>query len=324
MPRERVELHRGATARERRRGCRDRHELLPRRELGDRVGALTEQSLCAAEGGLDRVAQPAAVAGRDQRGGRHERRHARRSGPELAQPRPAGETGAHVRPQQGEVLGARLAVREPRQQRLEPGALGASLDRGEAPQERAPALRDQPVHLRVRPARELPDLPVRVALGAQHERADLVRLQLGQGLRPLAQLLEARGLLVREARRRGALREPAVIRDRRMPLALTAKAERLVLDHRLEPRDQVLLVARRCLRQQDLEPALIGVLGVLGRGRIAAGRGEDLCAMPRDERERGLVQLAALRSPGSSLQHRHSVEHGCCNRSPPVPRRRIR
>src|SRR6185369_5150787 len=53
------------------------------------------------------------------------------------------------------------------------------------------------------------------------------------------------------------------------PLALAADAERLALRDRLHPSDQRVALDRRRLGEQDLEGALIGVLGVIRADRVA-------------------------------------------------------
>src|SRR5689334_25150788 len=88
-----------------------------------------------------------------------------------------------MRPQGGHVLGAGLAVGQPREQRREAIALGARLDAGHAVEKRLAALGEATIDLRVGPARLLADLLVRVALGAQQQAANLLRLQAADGLR---------------------------------------------------------------------------------------------------------------------------------------------
>ena len=97
------------------------------------------------------------------------------------------------------------------------------------------------------------DLAVREALRPQHQAADLLRLEPAQRLGALAEPLVALGLVVRGGRRGAALDRLAVAGDRREALALAAQRERLVLDHGLEPRHELVLARGRRLRQQDLE-----------------------------------------------------------------------
>ena len=220
-----------------------------------------------------------------------------------------------MRAQHGELVRTRLSVGERRKQRREPVALAAALDRRYAAQERLPALGEQPIHLRVGPPGQLADLPVRVALGLQQERADLVRLQPRQRLGSLAQFLEPLGLVVRDRRRGGAVAQVAVIGDRRVPLALAAQGEGLMLDDCLKPRDELFLARRRGLREQDLEAALVGVLRVLGCRRVAACGREDLGAVAPREAERRLVDLAPC-GPRPWLQHLHDAQPGWCYSSP--------
>ena len=217
----------------------------------------------------------------------------------------------------GELLGARLTVGQRGQQRREPLALAAALDRRDPAQERLPALGQEPVHLRVRPPGQLADLAVGVALRLQHEGADLVRLEAAERLGALAQLLEPLGLVMGNRRRRRPVAEVPVIGDGRMPITLAAQGEGFVLHHCLQPRDQLFLARGGRLREQDLEPALVGVLGVLGRGRVAARGGEDLGAVAAREAEGRLVDLAP-RGPRPWLQHLHDAQPGWCYSSPPA------
>ena len=143
-----------------------------------------------------------------------------------------------------------------------------------------------------------------------------MRLQAGERLGPLAQQLEPLGLVVGDRGRRRAVAQVAVIGDRRVALALAAQGEGLVLHDRLEPRDELLLARRRRLREQDLEAALVGVLRVLGRRRVAARGREDLGAVAPREAERRLVDLAPC-GPRPWLQHLHDAQPGWSYLSPP-------
>src|SRR5207248_481803 len=69
-----------------------------------------------------------------------------------------------------------------------------SLDAGHAVEERLASLGEAAVDLRVGPAGLLADLLVRVALRAQEQAADLLRLQAADGLGAESQSLVALGL----------------------------------------------------------------------------------------------------------------------------------
>jgi hypothetical protein len=70
---------------------------------------------------------------------------------------------------------------------------------------------------------------------------NLLRLELSQRLGALAQALVAPGLVVRHVGRGARLAELAVVGDRGLALALAPQREGLVLDHGLEPGDEVVL-----------------------------------------------------------------------------------
>jgi hypothetical protein len=112
---------------------------------------------------------------------------------------------------------------------------------------------------------------------------------------------------VRDPGDRRAVAQLAVVGDGRVPLALAAQRERLMLHHRLEPADQLLLAGAGRLGEQDLQPALAGVLGVLGRGGVAARGREDLRPMPGEQREGRRIDLGALR-PDAPFAHQHDAQ----------------
>src|SRR6266480_1060140 len=78
-----------------------------------------------------------------------------------------------------------------------------------------------------------------------------------------------------------------------MALRLPTDREGLVLHDGLEPREQLGRVGRRRLRQQDLDAALVRVLGVLRRGRVAPRSRHQLRAVALQQLDRGRVDLAA-------------------------------
>src|SRR3954470_1933021 len=96
----------------------------------------------------------------------------------------------------GHVLGVRLAVRESREQRRHPLALGSRLDARHAIEEAAPPLGYAPIHLCIRETGLVADLLVRVAPRPQQQAADLLRLEPAHRLDAEAQSLEPLRLLV--------------------------------------------------------------------------------------------------------------------------------
>jgi len=136
-----------------------------------------------------------------------------------------------------------------------------------------------------------------VPLGAQREAAHLLWLQPPNRLGADAQPLVALDLLV--GRRRGRRRALPLLDGRGHRAVLTAPdRERLVLDDRAHPREQLLLGQGRRLGEEDLEPALVGVLGVLARERVASRGGEERVAVALDQPDRGRVdRVARARRP---------------------------
>ena len=110
-----------------------------------------------------------------------------------------------------------------------------------------------------------------------------MRLQVTEGLGAEPQPLEPLGLLVRDRRGCGPVAQLAVVGDRGVALALPAERPGLVLHDGLEPRDQLVLARARRLREQDLDPALVGVLRVLGRHGVTARGRQDLPTVPRQQ-----------------------------------------
>jgi hypothetical protein len=217
-----------------------------------------------------------------------------------------------VWPQDRELLRAGLAVRKRGQEGLVARALGAALDPGHPAQEGLAPLGEQAVHLGVRPARHRADLAVREPLGLQAQCAHLVRLQVAERLGSQSESLEPLSLLVRDRGGGGPVAQLAVVRDRRVALALPAERPGLVLHDGLEPRDQLVFARARRLREQDLDPALVRVLRVLGRRSVASRRGQDLPTVPRQQPESRLVDLAP-RGLGAASCHQHDIQERSCN-----------
>ena len=171
-----------------------------------------------------------------------------------------------------------LTVGEGREGGRQVGASPALLELLEDLEEALPAFGHAAVDLRVGPARDLADLGVRVALGLQGQGLDLLRLQRPQRLAAPRHPLAAGGAVVGFGAVGGDRVERVAVllaggRPRRaqQALALSPDTERLALGHRLHPAHEVVALDRRRLGQQDLERALISVLGVVSADRVAAG-----------------------------------------------------
>ena len=243
-------------------------------------------------------------------------RHRGRRGPELAQAGAARRAVAQVRPQRRDVLGRSLPVSQRGQRRRPPRALAPCLDLGVAVEESATALGQTTIDLRVRPVRDLGDLAVGVALRLEHEGADLLGLEPGQRLGRAADALGVEGPLVRglQVARLGAVEIDLGRADD--PPARRADRQRLVLDHRAQPRRSARGIERVGAGQQDLQRALAGVMSVVGTQRVA----------PRDREHRGRVlggqlehQLAPCRGPGR-VGRRHECGTGGRSRTGFAPR----
>jgi hypothetical protein len=200
-----------------------------------------------------------------------------RGGAVGAQGRAAVGAGAQVLAQGGDVGRPRLVVGERREQRRQLGAAGTAVAADEEAAEALPSLRHATVHLRRRIARDLGDLAIRVALGEQAQRPQLLRLQRRQRLAAALDRLVALGPLGRAVEFAREERDPVLLvrvygqrggagED---PLALGADRERLVFDHGLGPADQFAWVVGGRLQQQDLEPALERFVGVVIADRVA-------------------------------------------------------
>ena len=157
------------------------------------------------------------------------------------------------------------------------------LDAGQALDERAPALGQAAVDLRVRPAGELADLAVGVALGAQAQAAHLLRLEPAQRLGALAQPLEPLGALLGVGGVDARDLDPLGRAAGQHAVLAPPDGQRLVLDGGAQPAAEVVVAAGGLVGQQDLRGALVGVLGVLGVGRVAPRGGQHLPAEPLEQ-----------------------------------------
>jgi hypothetical protein len=186
--------------------------------------------------------------------------------------------------QLGHVVGRCLSVSQCAELRSHLLALVARLNPGDAVPERATTLGGQPIHFRIRPTLRLGDLPVGHSVGKKQEAADLVGLQVGQRFGTDQEALTLLDLLIRGDRSGRPLE--SLVRTSAVLLTLSLQAQGLVLDDGLQPRHHLVLVGARSLGEQDLKPALVGVLGVLCRTGVASGRAQDLGAVALDELER--------------------------------------
>ncbi|MEJ7717897.1 MAG: hypothetical protein WKF31_07955 [Thermoleophilaceae bacterium] len=213
-------------------------------------------------------------------------------------------------PQLGHVLGHCLSVGQCAELRSHLLALVARLDPGDPVPECSATLGGQAIHFRIRPTLCFGNLAVAHPVGEEQKAANLVGLQVRQGLGTDQEALALLDLLVRGDRGGGPLE--SLIRAGAKLVTLALQAEGLVLDHGLQPRDQVVLFRAGRLGEQDLQSALVGVLGVLCGTRIASGRAQDLRAMPLDELERRRLQLPPFRNARTRIRRFvDRVEHPC-------------
>ena len=142
----------------------------------------------------------------------------------------------------GLALGARLAVAVGGEQRRQLGAAAAVLAARQQAAEALAPLGQAAVDLRLAEAGDLADLGVGVARGEQGQRAQLGRLQRLQRLAAAGDLLAPLEALARPGAAGGDPRDRVadpVVAHPQHPLAVAADRQRLVLDHRLRPADQL-------------------------------------------------------------------------------------
>ena len=240
---------------------RERGDLLARDQLGGGLGALGEHDRLVLTRGEQRLHLLLEAASADPPP-RWPPPTTAAAGTSAATRAGAARNSRSRARQARQVLGGGAARRAPRRRprrRRAPRAAAPSARTRRRPRcrpsepERLPPLGQAAVDLGVGEPGHLADLAVRQPLRPQHQAADLLRLESAQGLRALPQPLVALGLLVGGGRGGAALDRLAVARDRGEAFALTAQRERLVLDDRLEPRDELLLARGGRLREQDLD-----------------------------------------------------------------------
>ncbi len=133
-----------------------------------------------------------------------------------------------------------------------------------------------------------------------------MRLQVPECLGAEPQPLEPLGLLVCDRGGGGPVAQLAVVRDGGVALALPAQRPGLMLHDSLEPGDQLVFAGARRLREQDFDPALEGVLGVLRRDRVTSRGGQDLPTVPRQQPECASSTASSI-SPRAGLVPRFTI-----------------
>ena len=214
----------------------------------------------------------------EQRAGGHQVEDLVRDRPVGAELRAAGRAAPQMELECVRRSVGALAIGHLRKRLRELVAAAAVLDLSEDLQESLPALGHTPVDLRIRPARDLAYLGVRVPLRLESQRPDLLRLQGVECLSAADHSLAPGQSVVGTWALRGdrVERVPLVVLvGAREPwgaeetLPLTTHRQGLALGDRLHPADERVALDRRRLRQQNLEGPLIRVLGVVGADRIA-------------------------------------------------------
>src|SRR5262245_20342382 len=98
------------------------------------------------------------------------------------------------------------------------------------------------------PLRQLADLPVRIAMALEDERAALVGLEPAQGTNSVARVLPALDTFVRRERAAGE-RLPEL--SAQQPFALAPHGECLSPGHHVHPAGEPARWMWRCLREED-------------------------------------------------------------------------
>ena len=292
-------LHGRPAARDRGRRGHHRGGLLRAHDLGALVELHTDRSRPLAGGDGEPVVDPGPQARTvEQRQNDRRRQQLGQpdgSGPVLAQRRPAPRARRQVCLQQPLVVRAGVPVTGDGQKRLVAPACGTGSDLAEALEEAAPPLGERAVHLGPAEAGARRDLVVGVTERLQDHALHLARLQRPERLGGPVHALPAGRRLVRFAIRGGhGIRTCGLVVHGHGPLALPAQRERLVLDDRVQPGPELVATSGGRLREEDLEAALVGVLGVVpAQGEATRGALERHGAV-RDELDRRREQLVAL------------------------------
>jgi hypothetical protein len=237
------------------------------------------------------------VGGRRGQRDREQRRQRRRRRVQLAHRRPARRAVAQVRPDLHQLLRRGLAVDDRRQQRQPALALGAALDPGVARHERAPALRDAAIDLRVRPAGLLADLGVGEALGLEPQRAQLLGLEPLQRLGRAPQPVEAHGALLGRGQVARLLAVEIGLLGADELLALGADRHRLVLADGVDPLVGALGIQRGGAADEDLHRPLVGVVCVVGAQRMAPRGSQQRIGVLRDDAQHQVARLRVGHHP---------------------------
>jgi hypothetical protein len=106
-------------------------------------------------------------------------------------------------------------------------------------------------------------------------------------------VLEGEDLLLGRRRRPGLEGVQVDLLRADGPAARPADGHRLVLDDRMQPRRRALRIEPVRVTQEDLDRALVGVLGVIGADAVPAGETEHGVGMERDRRDDELLRLIA-------------------------------
>jgi hypothetical protein len=124
-----------------------------------------------------------------------------------------------------------------------------------------------------------------VALGLQHQRPDLVLLAALERLGRAGDSVEGQRALLAVGDVGGERGVEVDLLPRHDLLAGAADGHRLVLDDRPQPRSRRGRLDRVDAPQEDLQRALVGVLGVVGAQGVAAGEPQQGWSVVADDRE---------------------------------------
>jgi hypothetical protein len=199
----------------------------------------------------------------------------------------------------GKVQRRRLAVDQRGQQGQPAFALRSRLDRAQPLRHGAASFGHRAVASGVGPTCSGTDLLVREALGAQHERRQLLRLQPLQRLRGEAQPLVPERTLGGILELASLVTIEVDLEAADVLLALRADRERLVSQHRPDPRQRL----RRRLdphpAHEDLEAPLICVMGVIRAMREATREAQQLSRVVLHEAQHRVLggPLLTIASP---------------------------
>lgn len=136
-----------------------------------------------------------------------------------------------------------------------------------------------------------------MTLGLEHERDALLGLQPPERLRRPRRAVKARDPLLVGGKRRVLVRIQVGLDVAHEGLAAGADRQRLVLDDGPQPREHGGGLERLGPPQEDLERALVGVVGVVGAQRVAPRGGQQRWGVLADDGEH---ELATFGRPGNA------------------------